>query len=113
MSLVSANGPSVTVFCLPLTSLSMFEGLAWVLDMTLVSKLLHPGHPFLHHLLHVIMGSAALGTAIKIDKLAHGNSSLVTSNLITFEARGNGHFSFAAKCGAVAFNCVRHGGRHS
>src|SRR4030095_9235365 len=55
----------------------MFEGLAWVLDMTFVSKLLHPGHPFLHHLLHFIRGSTALAAAIKIYKLAHGNSSLV------------------------------------
>src|SRR4029434_3938145 len=55
----------------------MFEGLAYILDMPFLSKLLHPGHPLLHHLLHFLRGSPALGTAIKIYKLVHDNSSLV------------------------------------
>src|SRR5262245_9669405 len=55
----------------------MLQRLAGVLDVTFVSKLLHPGHPFLHHLLHFFRRSPALGTAIKIYKLAHSKSSLV------------------------------------
>src|SRR5215510_12686998 len=55
----------------------MLQGLAGVLDMTFVSKLLEPGHPLLHRLLRLLRRSVALGTAIKIDKLAHGNSSFV------------------------------------
>src|SRR5215813_572062 len=71
----------------------MLEGLAGVLDVTFVSKLLHPGHPFLHHLLHFLRRPPAFGTAIKIDKLAHGKSSLVCfSDSKTFEAHDNGHF---------------------
>ena len=45
MSLVSAKGPSVTVFCLPFSNAGMFEGLARVFNMAFF---LAPssGHPF-------------------------------------------------------------------
>src|SRR5208337_32032 len=52
-----------------------FKRLAPVLDMTFFSKVLEPGHPFLHHLLRSLRRSPALTTAIKIYKLAHSPSS--------------------------------------
>jgi hypothetical protein len=50
--------------------------------MTLITKLFHPGHPFLDRLLDFFGGSSGLDTAIKINELAHFAPSLIiNSNL--------------------------------
>src|SRR4029077_14184806 len=64
-----------------------FEGLAHILDMTLVTEVLEPGYPFLHLLLRSFGGLAGFPTAVKIDKFAHCDSSfLVLLTLIRLRA---------------------------
>src|SRR5215472_12984752 len=49
------------------------ERLPLVFDMTVLAKLLEPGHPLLHRLLGSLRGSPALPAAIKKYKLTHGH----------------------------------------
>src|SRR6266513_334753 len=56
------------------------ERVTGVLDMALVGQLLHPGHPGLHALLHLLRRShrgttVLVGAAVQVDELAHDDSS--------------------------------------
>src|SRR5205814_4482499 len=81
------------------------ERMTGVLDVALVGQLLHPGHPGLHALLHLLRRShrgatRLVGAAVQVNEFAHGNSSRVSpipvlvqpaSDLRTFQGRCSGH----------------------